>query len=334
MMPTTLFLDTSIIRGFGFNFSSLPADALLEICRRKQLLLLLPEITQKEIERQMLRLAGDTADSLNGARKKAFMLERHAPWVFNISEPKILVEELAEHLLADWKEFLSFFQVVQLSNLEINLKQVLLWWEEYEAPFSFKKSAEFADAFAASLLSRYQEQHQCNVAILSQDTDWKNFCETREGFYYYSSVASYVETFDSNIEAILAIKSAVKNSNLVIDKICELIKSSSFNITVGWEAIANNINVTSLEFKSLNVLNSNLRQATLVFSASASVDMDLEYSDITIGDHILETPQRFRNHTHSGVYVDGSLIVDIDTELSSVIKIIQCELDTNELRFP
>lgn len=334
MITSNLFVDTSIFRGFGYNFSSRSAEALMEMGRQHELCLLLPEITEKEILRQVQHLASATADSLCAARRKAFTLERHKPWLFETGETNTLVDELKSHLMEDWGEFLGTFRVKRLPCPKIDLNEVLRWWEKYEAPFSRKKSAEFMDAFAASLLCQYQVEHKCDIAVLSQDGDWEGFCNGRDAFHYFSSAAGYAEAFDPNIEAILLLKSVVKSSNLVIDKIRSLISESSFTITIGWDATVHDIEVPSIDFKSVNILDSNFDQANILFCVAAAVEIDLEYNDIAIGEHILETPIRLREQWHSVIEICGSLVACVDSGEGYVTRLLNAQLDTTELLFP
>ena len=334
MAPTTLFVDTSILRGIGFNFRSRSADALVEIAQRHKLKLLLPEITEKEVKRQIKALASDIAASLKASRKKAFMLDRHKPWVFSFGDKESVTEEINTFLSADWTSFLGSFQVERLPYSDIDLNQTLSWWESYEAPFSIKKPTEFADAFAASCLLKYQLSSKSPIAVLSSDSDWGKFCETREEFVFFDTPLSYAEALDPNVESILLIKLAVDRSHLVADKIKSLISASSFDITLGWDAKVHDVKIPGLKFSSLSVLISSLDRAEVAFCVSASVEMDLEYTDVVVDGRILSAPEQFREQYHSGIDVCGALSVQIDPDKAVVSELLHVELDKTDLSFP
>jgi hypothetical protein len=306
----------------------------VEISRHNKLTLLLPEITEKEIKRQINALASDIATSLRASRKKAFMLDHHKPWVFDVGKKGSVTDEISAILSSDWESFLGAFQVERLPYSDINLPETLRWWESYEAPFSIKKPTEFADAFAASCLLKYQLSSRSTVAVLSNDSDWDEFCETREGFVFFDTALSYAEALDPNVENILLIKSVVANSHLVIDKIKSLISVSSFDINVGWDAKVHEMKITDLKFSSLNVLISSLDRAEVAFCVSLGVEMDLEYTDVVVDDHILEAPEQFRTRYHSGIDVCGALSVHIDLGKAAVSELLHAELDQTDLPFP
>lgn len=334
MGPTTLFVDTSILRGIGFNFRSRSADALVEMAQRHKLKLLLPEITEKEVQRQINALAIDIAASLKASRKKAFMLDRHKPWLFNFGERESVAEEINKCLNEDWQSFLSSFQVEHLPYSDIDLNETLNWWETYEAPFSMKKPTEFADAFAASCLLNYQLSNKSPIAILSNDSDWSKFCETREKLVFFDAALSYAESLDSNVEGILLIKSAVTRSHIVADKIKSLISESSFNITVGWDAVVHDVKIPNLELGSLSVLISSLDCAEVAFCASAVVEMDLEFTDVVVDGRVLEAPEQFRERYTSGIDACGAISVKIDPKKEAVSELLHAELDKTDLSFP
>lgn len=56
-VPTAVFLDTSVFDGQSYNFSSTAFSTFLPACRSRQLKLLLPDPTEREIKRHMAEKA-------------------------------------------------------------------------------------------------------------------------------------------------------------------------------------------------------------------------------------------------------------------------------------
>lgn len=334
MVPTTLFVDTSILRGLGFNFRSRSASALVETARRRKLKLLLPEITEQEVKRHMKALASKVAASINASRKKAFMLDCREQWIFNMEKKEVEAEEINTFLIADWKSFLGSFQVERLPYSDIDLNETLSWWENYEAPFSFKKPTEFADAFVASCLLKYQLSKKSPIAVLSSDGDWSEFCKTREKFVFFDTALSYAESHDPNVKDILLIKSAVDRSHLVADRIKSLISASSFDITLGWDAVVHDMEISDLTFSSLIVLNSSLDCAEVAFCVSTAACLDIEYTDVVVDGRVLGAPEQFRGRYTSGIGVCGAISVKIDPDKEVVSELLRTELDETDLSFP
>lgn len=334
MTPITIFIDTSILRGFGFNFLSRPAEALQEIGQNEKLTLLLPEVTEKETNRQINALADEISASLSSARKKAFILDRHKPWMFDSGDTESVSTEIAALLKSDWSDFLKIFEVVRLPYSAIDLIEALNWWESYKPPFSPKKSREFIDAFAATCLLSYQLIYDSSVAIISSDPDWADFCGSHEKLYYFETSYDYAEALNPNVENLLLIKSIVTKNQQVLDKIRSLVAETKFNIRLGWDAIVHAIKVHDITFNLVKILNSSFDRAEVVFRADVSVEMDLEYTDISADGHVLEEPEQFEQIYHSGVTVNGVITLEIDFKKKSVLKIINAAIDETELSFP
>jgi hypothetical protein len=251
-----------------------------------------------------------------------------------MAKKKVETDEINTFMIADWQSFLSSFQVEHLPYSDIDLNEALSWWEACEAPFSIKKPAEFADAFAASCLLKYQLSKKSPIAVLSSDSDWSEFCKTRREFIFFDAALSYAEAQDPNVKNILLIKAAVDRSHLVADRIKSLISMSSFDITLGWDAVVHDVEIPDLTFGSLIVLNSFLDCAEVAFSVSAVVCMDLEYTDVVVDGRVLETPEKFRDRCTSGVDVCGAISVKIDPDKETVSELLHAELDETNLSFP
>ena len=334
MTPTTIFIDTSILRGFGFNFLSRPAESLLEISQNEKLTLLLPEVTEKEIDRQINTLADEIAASLVSSRKKAFVLDRHKPWMFDSGDTKSISTEITTLLKSEWSDFLKVFEVVRLPYSTIDLNEALNWWESYKPPFSPKKPREFIDAFAATCLLSYQLKYDSSIAIISSDPDWIDFCGSHEKLNHFKTSYDYAEALNPNVENLLLIKSIVTKNQQVLDKIRSLVTGTKFNIHLGWDAIVRGIKVHDITFSQVKILKSSFDSVEVVFRADVSVDMDLEYTDISVDGHVLEEPEQFEQIYHSGVTVNGAFILEIDPKKKSILKIINAAIDETELSFP
>jgi len=334
MNLSTIFIDTSIPKGFGYNFASRPAQTLVEIARREELILLLPLVTEKEILRHLDMLSNEVEESITAIRKKAFMLEREKPWLLNFGEGKTVSKEVSKLLNLDWQNFTKLFNVVRFPYADINLELTLDWWENRKSPFSEKKPREFADGFAASCLLKYQDENGSKVSVISNDSDWRTFCDEHEGFYFFESSYAYAEALNPDIKNILSIKAIVLDSEELQDQIKVILSKSEFEITLGWDAMIHKLLMIGLTFESVNVLNSEPNDVEIAFSLNATIEMDLEYTDVVSGDHILETPSQFETRYTSGVTTNGTASIKIDLELKSIEKIKSVKLQDSSFNFP
>ena len=193
------------------------------------------------------------------------------------------------------------------------------------------RAREFIDALTATCLLKFQHTSKADLAVISQDTDWKEFSKNHENIEYFKSLSIYAESVDPHVDRILLIKSIVKNNNSVLREIESLIACSNFRINIGWDANIYDIKISDLNFKSISVLNSSFDQVEVTFRIYASVEMDLEYSDIEASGHLLEKPERFRQSFHSGITTNGTLNIIIDPDQEEIIKILNLEVDNTDL---
>lgn len=332
MKQTSLFVDTSIFRGAGFNFESRTIDVLKEVAKRNHLRLLLPEITEKEVIRKISSLSKEIAESLDASNKKAFMLKHLKPWIFN--EQTEIEEEINKRLIEDWKLFQKSFTTEKLPYSDIDLHKVLEWWEIYEPPFSKKKSSEFPDAFSATCLLKHQSLNNTQIAIISMDNDWKAFCDKNKYFDFYNSTLDFAESLNPDVKSILKIKSLIEKGSEVTKKIKYKVINSKFNITLGWDSTIKNRKVDYLTYQSLNVLNSSFDSAKIAFSCNVGLTMNIDYEDIFDGDRPLASPERFKTNYGSSVEVSGMISLKIDPENNNVSNVKITIDDDCDFSFP
>lgn len=173
-VPTAVFLDTSVFDGQSYNFSSTALSTFVPACKHRNLKLLLPDPTEREIRRHMEELCAEALTFVEKARRTApFLMKWKA---FPLLEARR--SEASVVTAREWRAFLSDFDVVRLKYDGVTIAQVMDWYDAGEPPFGTgTKRKEFPDAFAIAILSAYAEQHSCYVAVVSQDRDFKKACD-------------------------------------------------------------------------------------------------------------------------------------------------------------
>jgi PIN domain len=177
-IPTTVFLDTSIVDGQQYNFQSTALSTFVPACKATGVKLLLPEPTEIEIERHIRERSRDALEALEEARRKTPFL---AKWPGLPPKPKSEdVEKLQVYGIAkrEWWEFLKQFDVIRLGYDSIDVRKVMQWYERTQAPFrEGKKRKEFPDAFAIAMLEAYAVKERIYVAVVSSDPDFRLACQ-------------------------------------------------------------------------------------------------------------------------------------------------------------
>ena len=137
MKPTAVFLDTSILAGQGYNFSSAVLTAFVPVAKAHGIKILLPQVTEKEVKRQRAGKAQEALSQLADVRRKAPFLRawKHYPDESLSQDNAALQRGIILATDAAWTEFLAQFDVVRLGYEGINLDQVMAWYDSCLAPF-------------------------------------------------------------------------------------------------------------------------------------------------------------------------------------------------------
>ncbi len=96
--------------------------------------------------------------------------------------------------MAEWQEFLKQFKLIKLDYADVDLKMVMQWYDSVSPPFrEGKKRKEFPDAFAVAILEAYARKHDCVIAVVSEDIDFKLACGKFSSLLYFKSLPTLTE---------------------------------------------------------------------------------------------------------------------------------------------
>lgn len=190
--PRHIFIDTSIVDGQQYNFSSHAFAALKEEAKKLPLTLVLPGPTEMEIKRHIVRRATEAIKTLEDARRKAPFLEKWEKWPLRQEDPL-----LRDHLILlaeqEYNEFKQHFSVVELDYDGVDLREVMNWYAQERAPFDAnKKRKEFPDAIALSSLLSYARRSGFHVAVVSSDKDFQGACAFHDELLDFGSIPALV----------------------------------------------------------------------------------------------------------------------------------------------
>lgn len=305
-IPTAVFLDTSIFDGQQYNFASTALATFIPVCKERGLTLLLPEPIEREIERHIRERSADALAALAEARRKAPFL---AKWP-GLPQPTARsegVERLQVYGVArqEWQAFLKQFIVVKLGYEGLDVKRVMLWYENATAPFrEGKKRKEFPDAFALAMLEAYAQKEKLYVAVVSADSDFKAACERFNCLLHFQSLPRLTEL-------LLAVDARVEGMRSAIDSQIELLI----------EAIAEDLQNVSCyhDDTSLEVYDVDFGEITTVEPSIVAVG-DAECTITFYAALIARVTLRFW-HEGEGGSEPGEITKDDDVELEGTAKV-------------
>ncbi len=334
--PNTIFIDTNIFRGVGFNFSAARIEAIKEVAKRSKITLIIPKPVEIEIKRHMHNMASENVSALKAVNSKSFLLKKMICWPLNIYTAKELIDELYKGLLADYDEFLALFEVVRLDYNKLDMTNVMRCWEFHEPPFSEKKPNEFIDAISLSIIQQYQKSIRSRVAIISGDGDLKSACELSSELVYYENILAFSESHNPDVNRIISIKRALSRSSDITQAIhCTFLKHK-FNYEFGWDAHISDLEIKS-KYSSLNefyVLSYSPTGCTAVFSGNLSIKFEVSYQDIEINDIELDRPQLIEKSWDTSVAVSGAITFSMDEKYERVVDLIDLKFDIDEYTLP
>jgi hypothetical protein len=212
-LPTAVFLDTSILAGQNYNFESKVLSTFIPVAKQRGLKFLLPAPTEQEVIRQINVRSTDALEALARAKREAPFLAkwRHFPPI----TPRALSHpaaswEVQEVATQEWQGFLKQLYVIRLDYKDLDVSKVMDWYDVGMPPFGKgKKRKEFPDAFAVAILDDYARTHNCVVAVVAADPDFKSACERFPAFLYFETLPALTELLVADPEKIDKLKAAI-----------------------------------------------------------------------------------------------------------------------------
>jgi hypothetical protein len=211
-LPTAFFLDTSILDGQQYNYSSAALSSFVPVARERGLKLLLPDPTEREIRRHIDARSKDALDALELARRKAPFLSKWKDfppattgWRTDWEVKRVATKE--------WGEFLNQFNVVKLNYEGVDIEEVMGWYDSVTPPFRSEKGKkkEFPDAFAIAILAGYASRTDSVLAVVSADPDFRLACGRYSSLMYFSALPAFTELMLADSTKIESLRQVVLN---------------------------------------------------------------------------------------------------------------------------
>lgn len=176
--PLHIFIDTSIFHSLNFAFGNATLKSLVAAIQRGDVRLIVPEITRREVLAHLAKSVHEAKAAVGTYRKQAKIL-RNLP---NHALAAVFAEtdwaSVQRALESGWEAFLTDASAI---ILPIDTADAAAVFEDYfvaRAPFGGAgKKSEFPDGFVVRSLRSFAEKTKCKIAIVSQDSDFREACE-------------------------------------------------------------------------------------------------------------------------------------------------------------
>jgi hypothetical protein len=326
-LPAAVFLDTSILEGQGYNFQSVALKSFVDAARR-QLVMLLPHPTEQEVNRHLKHRAHEAAKALRDIRRKAPFL---ASWKYFPPElPRSDDLSVVNSAHANYKLFLSQFDLKRLGYDAVDLKSIMWWYDVSLAPFGEKsKRKEFPDAFAVSMLEDYARKHKCIVAVVSADGDFKEACNRYSSLLYFQSLPSLTELLLADPARIELVKAGImKDPSLLEERLANEVAQWTVFTHERRRYKIKESKVHQAEMIDIKIIGLGAAECTLTFDATVEAEHLFSWSE---WDGEEDDDTEYERWLLETARVSGTAKVALDTSFA-VTAVVYLEPDDPDIK--
>ncbi len=279
-VPNRIFIDTSILDEQNYNFDSSALAPFIEAVRPRQVILLLPDPTEREIRRHIRHKSQDVLKALQEAKRRAPFLRKWKEWPIKKGDLTLL-QEIQALANKDLEEFFASMSVERLGYDGIDLKQVMDWYDRRAAPFGEgKKQKEFPDALALAAVVAYARKQQTSVAVISRDSDFHRACEDYAELLFYPDLPTITEAFIAGDERVQKVKELVAaNSKMLEQRIAEDFEWLDFSPEEEPNGDVDGVQVAGVQFYELRVVSLGSTECSVAFFAKVNYSAHVQYDD-------------------------------------------------------
>lgn len=180
-----VFIDTSCYLGFGLNFNNQAFSQLLQLVEEGHIQILTSDVIIKELKQNITKSKNKALNALKVIEKE-YIINNN---VEGIKELKTNIKNTEETILKKLKEC----NLKEINIKELDVQNIMNDYFLGNPPFSDKenKKYEFPDAIVLHSLLKYLNGETCYV--ISEDDDWKNFCNNYANITFYNRLSSFID---------------------------------------------------------------------------------------------------------------------------------------------
>jgi PIN domain-containing protein len=277
-VPNTIFIDTSIVRGQGFNFESKAIRLFLSAAERRKLTLLLPDSTSREIRKHISACADAAIRALKEAYKQAPFLLKSDKWP---TMPGFAASwDLFAIGMSEWNQFMRKFALIRLPAEDVNLREVMEWYDSQRSPFSPRKQKEFPDAFALSSILAFAKRKRVSIAVVSTDPDFAFASNRFPELVYFPSLPALTEALLSSDERVGRIKSALeRDCTFLKAAVSKEFENLPFRPADEPDGEVEDVRVSNIKFDDVHVVAIGDKECTVSFEASVDFTAYVQFDD-------------------------------------------------------
>lgn len=192
--PLLVFIDTSIFDAMKHRLDDSRLRALAESAHEGRVLLIMPDITHREILRHVSTIVAEARQIIQKLRREASCLQDALGPGLASAFNEIDWQAVRTSMENTWKDYL---ESCRAEMIPIGATDAVSVFDDYfnmKPPFGEgKKKSEFPDAFIIKGLVRYAVENQKKVIVVSGDSDFERACQQHEELVFCDSLAEVIE---------------------------------------------------------------------------------------------------------------------------------------------
>jgi hypothetical protein len=277
-----VFIDTSVFERHNFAFSSPPLSQFLDLCKMGELVLLMPEITKREIDSRIRKRVSSAVTGIHSAQHAAKIFRNLDEDVRKRIIPEIESEAVATTLIKQFHTFTKEAPAQELEVSMINLPTVLDAYFEARPPFKEgKKRHEFPDAFSMSALQRFTQEQKGSTYVVSQDEDIAAVCETESLFHLETELSAVLAAYYKHTEALVPIIEQLFEQNLAwIEKaVGDELKDAEFDVRGKDIESIENVDIRKITIEEADIIEVTRDRAVYNLEISFTIRAELQWTE-------------------------------------------------------
>jgi hypothetical protein len=338
-----VFLDTEEFFRQNFQFRSPPFSRLKDLCGKRKIALIIPEITRDEVKKKMKERIIESLQPILSARKKAYVLKNsRLQEVLDMMAP-IKADQVISDMHLQLDEYLLECKAEVIPVSKANASAVFNSYFSLRPPFSEgKKKCEFPDAFAIESCLAWCNEKSQGLYVVSGDSDHQKACDTVQQFRHFAKLAEFLSFYNSAEEHLSKSATARFEQNLtqISEQIMEEITKGNFFTDDLIDAEVESVDVKGVDLNDWYLIDIDDTSATFEVQTSYRIRAEIDY---------LETDDSYWDKEEGGYLFSSrscksftirdnlAVIVYIETDdcfqtVSSIVSSVSSHMGTIRLR--
>jgi PIN domain len=334
-VPSTVFIDTSIVRGQAYNFESKAIKLFLSAAGARKLTLLLPDATAREMRKQISARADAAINALKTAYQQTPFILKSEKWP---SMPGFAASwELFSIGLREWERFMSNFILVRLPVEDVSLREIMDWYDSQRPPFGPQKQKEFPDAFALSSIVAFAKRQRVSIAVISADSDFAAASSRFQELVYFPSLPAFTEALLSNDKRVGLVKGIFERDKTLLETaIGKEFQELPFYPVQEQDGEVEDVQISSVQFEDIRVVAIGAKECTVTFEADINFTAHVQFDDpstavIDSSEGIFMPLHRFSGTVADRANITGTAKMHLKEDWSDVEEVTLVQLNETEI---